>query len=330
MDKPTQKQQRFKFPNKLYLMAAIVLFFFILFILMPMRTAAASTWSVTYSLEGMTSDGPDTINNGEMLNTKIAANKGFKLPDEGEVKVTMGGRELTRGSLSNGYLLMPADGGYVIGIMSVTGDVVITAVGVPLSSDATLSELGYDYCAAVGGYRGYSTNILDGENLTYDVELPYDICSKKVYVDHEKSDKNATIVADDHILLGPDGTGTASLTVTAEDGVTTKTYTINFTTAVDTRSDANEITTFMIPNQAAPTRIDQENHTISILMPFGTDLTSLKPSISFSSLATISPKNNVAQDFSSQVTYTVTAQNGQEQEYYVTVSTQGPPVEMIP
>ncbi len=152
MDKPTQKQQRFKFPNKLYLMAAIVLFFFILFILMPMRTAAASTWSVTYSLEGMTSDGPDTINNGEMLNTKIAANKGFKLPDEGEVKVTMGGRELTRGSLSNGYLLMPADGGYVIGIMSVTGDVVITAVGVPLSSDATLSELGYDYCASVGGY----------------------------------------------------------------------------------------------------------------------------------------------------------------------------------
>ena len=232
MDKPTQKPQRFKFPNKLYLLAAIVLFFFILFILMPMRTAAASTWSVTYSLKDMTKDeGPDTINNGEMLSAKIAANNGFKLPDEGEVKVTMGGRELTRGSLSNGYLLMSVDGGYAIGIMSVTGDIVITAAGVPLSlsSDASLSQLGYNYSAANEGYSGGKvTNILDGVNLTYNVELPYDITNKFVYVDLVKSDTNAVITADWYmeggINLGSDGTGTASLTVTAEDGETTKTH----------------------------------------------------------------------------------------------------------
>ena len=65
--------------------------------------------------------------------------------------------------------------------------------------------------------------------------------------------------------------------------------------------------------------IDQENHTISLEVPNGTDITSLVPAIVASPEATIFPESHVIQDFTNPVIYTITAQDGSLQAYQVTV-----------
>lgn len=59
--------------------------------------------------------------------------------------------------------------------------------------------------------------------------------------------------------------------------------------------------------------------TISVSVPFGTDLTALIPTILHSG-ASVSPSSGVAADFTSPVTFTVTAQDGSTKAYVVTVN----------
>ena len=65
--------------------------------------------------------------------------------------------------------------------------------------------------------------------------------------------------------------------------------------------------------------IDQALGTISLELPAGTS-TTFAPTIKVSPYATISPASGNAQDFSSHVIYTVTAQNGATNSYTVTVT----------
>lgn len=59
---------------------------------------------------------------------------------------------------------------------------------------------------------------------------------------------------------------------------------------------------------------------VSVDVPFGTILSNIKPSISFKGHI-IQPASGVAQDFSKQVFYTITAQDGTEYKFSVTVNT---------
>ena len=74
-------------------------------------------------------------------------------------------------------------------------------------------------------------------------------------------------------------------------------------------------------NPEADGAIDNVNYAINLLVPSGTDLTKLIPTISVSDGATISPSSGTAEDFTNPVTYTVTAQDGSTQNYTVTVTT---------
>lgn len=65
--------------------------------------------------------------------------------------------------------------------------------------------------------------------------------------------------------------------------------------------------------------IDETDHTISVVVPFGTDITELAPTVIVSSGASVSPDNNVAQNFTNPVIYTVTAEDKSTQTYTVTV-----------
>lgn len=65
--------------------------------------------------------------------------------------------------------------------------------------------------------------------------------------------------------------------------------------------------------------IDETNHTISLTVPFDTDVKVLVPTISISEKASINPNTDIAQDFISPITYTVTAEDGSTQNYVVTV-----------
>jgi len=66
--------------------------------------------------------------------------------------------------------------------------------------------------------------------------------------------------------------------------------------------------------------IDETGHTIVLNVPFGTDISALIPIITVSTGASVSPESGTAQDFSSPVTYTVTAGDGSTQAYVVTVT----------
>jgi len=82
---------------------------------------------------------------------------------------------------------------------------------------------------------------------------------------------------------------------------------ITFTTAA-TLSTATEITGFTLASVDGT--IDAPNHTVSVVLPYGTDVTALAPTIALSQGATVSPLSGVAQDFTNPVTYTVTAEDG--------------------
>ena len=93
-------------------------------------------------------------------------------------------------------------------------------------------------------------------------------------------------------------------------------------TSIPVPSSAKAITAFsftnLTPNVAGT--IDETNHTISLTVPFGTNVANLIPTIAISDKAKISPDNNVTQNFSTPVTYTVTAEDISTQNYIVTVA----------
>lgn len=67
--------------------------------------------------------------------------------------------------------------------------------------------------------------------------------------------------------------------------------------------------------------IDQAKREITLVFPHGTDLKAIKPDITVSPYATVSPASGAAVDLSKKVTYTVTAEDGSQVTYTVTATT---------
>ena len=68
--------------------------------------------------------------------------------------------------------------------------------------------------------------------------------------------------------------------------------------------------------------INQTNSTISVVMPYGTDVSKLVPVISGNNITDMTPGSGVMQNFSKPVTYTVTLADGTTKTYTVTVYVQ--------
>jgi hypothetical protein len=88
-------------------------------------------------------------------------------------------------------------------------------------------------------------------------------------------------------------------------------------------SSDKQITAFsftnLTPNVAGT--IVETDHTISVTVPFETDITTLVPSVTISDKASISPSSTDAvPSFANPVTYTVTAEDKSTQNYIVTVT----------
>ena len=84
-------------------------------------------------------------------------------------------------------------------------------------------------------------------------------------------------------------------------------------------STVNDITNFDVPNQVGSETIDETEHTVNLDVETGTDITDLAPTIEISENATIDPESGTPQDFTEPFVYTVTAENGDQQEWTVTV-----------
>lgn len=80
------------------------------------------------------------------------------------------------------------------------------------------------------------------------------------------------------------------------------------------------ITGFSI--NGVPGSINQTNGTISVVMPYGTDVSKLVPVISGNNITDMTPGSGVMQNFSKPVTYTVTLADGTIKTYTVTVYVQ--------
>lgn len=108
---------------------------------------------------------------------------------------------------------------------------------------------------------------------------------------------------------------TVSYTVTAKDGTTKKTWNVTVTVS-DLLSNETDITSFSLPMQTGQATINSTTHKISVTVPFGTDVSSLTPTIVVSAGATIDPLSGVINNFQNPVNYTVTAQNGTTQQVW--------------
>ena len=117
-----------------------------------------------------------------------------------------------------------------------------------------------------------------------------------------------------------DFTTSVVYTVTAQNG-DAQDWTTTITVA-EVNDEAN-ITSFVLDEQTGDAVINSTDHTIAIEVAAGTVVTSLKPTIELSYGATVTPDTAVAQDFSSAVTYTVTAEDETtNQAWVVTVTVQ--------
>jgi hypothetical protein len=106
-------------------------------------------------------------------------------------------------------------------------------------------------------------------------------------------------------------------TVMAQDG-TTEVYTVTISVA---QSSAKNINTFRILGVDGV--ISHAGNTIALTVPFGTSRASLTPTIDHQGVG-IDPPNGTPQNFSSPVTYTVTAADGSTRPYVVTVTVAPP------
>ena len=112
-----------------------------------------------------------------------------------------------------------------------------------------------------------------------------------------------------------DFTNSVTYTVTAADG-STRGYVVTVTVASNT---AKAITGFTFSNPVATGTVDETAHTVAVTVPFGTSVTALVPTVTHTG-ASLSPASGAAQNFTSPVTYTVTAANGSTQAYTVAVT----------
>jgi photosystem II stability/assembly factor-like uncharacterized protein len=161
---------------------------------------------------------------------------------------------------------------------------------------------------------------INGTSIT--ATLPYGSDLTKLLVNFQAS-ANATVTVNGTTQVSGTTTNNFSTpviyTVTAENGAV-KTYTVTVSLA---KNSAKEITAFLFTNPVATGTVN--GNTISLQVPYGTDVTKLVANFTSSAGATVKV-GNVTQtsgvnvnDFTSPVTYTVYAEDGTSSVYTVVV-----------
>lgn len=180
-------------------------------------------------------------------------------------------------------------------------EIQVTAGPAPASTDATLSALTYD---------GTSVPDFSAATTSYEVELPADYVGGAPSVQVTTSDANATT----NITQATTLPGVATIVVTAEDGTTTKTYTVTFTK----ESADPKVESATWPNIRGTAVIDQVNKTITGQVLNGSSL-SLEPTFTGKYLNTQSPTG--VQNFANgAISYTFTSASNAQTVYSVTIT----------
>ncbi|PSR09110.1 MAG: hypothetical protein C7M88_07645, partial [Candidatus Arcticimaribacter sp.] len=155
---------------------------------------------------------------------------------------------------------------------------------------------------------------IDNNNntITVSTSLNTDLTDVNIYI---MISENSTI--NSHLNYQELNFEGRSYIVTAENG-NEREYDV---VIVRTASTENLISSFLltIDSQVYVGQIDQENNTIQVNVPTGSDLQNLVPQITTSSYATIFPSTDATQNFDAPITYTVSAENGDVKDYVVNI-----------
>ncbi|MDL2256755.1 DUF5018 domain-containing protein [Bacteroidales bacterium OttesenSCG-928-I14] len=162
--------------------------------------------------------------------------------------------------------------------------------------------------------------VINNESHTIHVE---------VYRETDRTSLKPTITVSPHATISPESgkpvnfSSPVKYVVAAENGDKQEwTVTVVETTAPSDRNDIEDFYFFGLNGIT----INKDLHTVSLKAQWYTDLKNITPEITISQWATISPESGVVQDFSSPVVYTVTAENGEVQDWTVTVSKDATPI----
>ncbi len=152
--------------------------------------------------------------------------------------------------------------------------------------------------------------IINGDQIS--LTLPYGTDLTQAITDIRISEEAALTEQPEQLAYGTP----LSYVVKAQNG-NTRNYTVVLTE--QEASDENRILRFSYGSTQGI--IDQNQGTIVLEIPDGTDVTALKPNIQLSEFATVYPASGEAQDFSGEepVSYVVTSQSGVTNTYQVKI-----------
>ncbi|MCB2196498.1 MAG: T9SS type A sorting domain-containing protein [Bacteroidetes bacterium] len=189
----------------------------------------------------------------------------------------------------------------------------------------------YDYMNDVNDFITYSFTEqtgdaeIDANNHTISVEVEYGTVLTALVATFTISESATVAIESTAQVSGVtvnDFSSPVTYTITAQDG-TTQDWIITVTEAP---SDENDILSFSFAEQTGIANISTVDHSVEIEVEFGTDLTSLIATFTLSDGATAridavhQVSGTTTNDFSSMVTYTVYAENGDTQDWTVTVT----------
>lgn len=160
--------------------------------------------------------------------------------------------------------------------------------------------------AVVGG--------INKETGTIKLSVPFGTNVKELVPTIEISEKATVTPA---AGVKQDFTKPVVYTVAAEDG-SKREYTVTVEAGKSTEKQLLEFK-FAGISPAVVATVDEGKKTVKAVVPFGTNVKALVPTLSVSANATVNPASGVATDFTSDVQYTVTAQDGSKQAYTVSV-----------
>ncbi len=172
-----------------------------------------------------------------------------------------------------------------------------------------------------------SDAVIDNVNHTITIEVLNSTDLTNLVAIFTISDKATAIVGgftQESGITTNDFSSPVTYTITAED-LTQQDWIITVTEAA-TLSSENDILTFSFTEQTGEATINTTNHTIDIEVISGTDLTTLVASFTISTGASITigatqqESAITSNNFSSSVTYTITAQDDTQQDWVVTVT----------
>ncbi|SHK08714.1 DUF5018 domain-containing protein, partial [Pseudozobellia thermophila] len=155
--------------------------------------------------------------------------------------------------------------------------------------------------ATINGSNGGRFTISAGGDLSFDPNGDFDDLTEG---------QTAQTTVQYRITDGNGGNATAMVTVTV--------------TGIDNGSADNDILQFTLSPTSGDATLDPSGHRVTMTVPFGTDLLVAPTNLVVSPGATVSPLGNVERDFSSPVVYTVTAENGDVQDWTVEITVEAP------